>query len=181
MPISDWHGLSETVNEIVRLAPTSVLDLGCGFGLYGALCRNYLDALHGRCHDHQWQTRIWGVEAFEGYRNPMWDVYNGVDAADFTGDRLTWKNAGWDLVLMIDSLEHLTPDVGAKFLNDLVERNRHVIVSVPNGRMDQGPAHGNEYETHRATYTGLEFDHFPGATEIHRSVCFVVSIPGKLK
>lgn len=169
------------MNEVVRLAPKSVLDLGAGFGLYGALCRNYLDALHGRCHEYLWQARIWGVEAFEGYRNPMWDVYNGVDAADFTGDRLTWKKAGWDLVLMIDSLEHLTPDVGAKFLDDLVENNRHVIVSVPNGHMEQGAAHGNEYECHRAMYFGPEFQHFEGSKIIHMGVCIVVSIPGRLK
>lgn len=181
MPISDWHGISDIMNEVVRLAPKSVLDLGAGFGLYGALCRNYLDALHGRCHDYQWQTHIWGVEAFEGYRNPMWDVYNGVDAADFTGDRLTWKKAGWDLVLMIDSLEHLTPDAGAKFLDDLVENNRHVIVSVPNGHMEQGAAHGNEYETHRTTYQVEHFWRFEGAAILHMGVCIVVSIPGRLK
>lgn len=179
MPISDWHGISDIMNEVVRLAPKSVLDLGAGFGLYGALCRNYLDALHGRCKREQWKTTIRGFEVFPGYKNPTWELYSSMHVEPFNQENL--EHQGWDLVLMIDSLEHLTPEAGAKFLDDLVEHNKHVIVSVPNGRMDQGAAHGNEYETHRTTYTGREFNDFPGATSIHISVCHAISIPGRLK
>ncbi len=177
MPISSWQAISDITAEIVRINPKSVLDLGVGFGLYGAICRNYLDAMQGRCTKESWQTQIIGFEAFGGYRNHSWQLYDHILEEDF----LNWtiNLHGHDLVLMIDSLEHLAPDAWEPFLDGLVERNRNVIVSVPNGVMEQGAAHGNELERHRTTFYGPEFDGYDH-TLIHCSLCRVVSIRGKL-
>lgn len=180
MPISDWHHLTDTTNEIIRIAPRSVLDLGIGFGLYGAVCREYTDALHGRCRPDQWEASIVGIEAHELYRNPCWGLYNTVLVTPF--DKLDTNEAplaGNDLVLMIDSLEHLEPEAGRLFLDGLVASNRHVIVSVPHGLMEQGAAHGNEFERHRTTFNGSEFARYDHRI-IHQSICMVVSIKGKL-
>ena len=174
MPISSWQAISDITAEIVRLSPKSVLDLGCGFGLYGAICRNYLDAMHGRCKPRDWTTSITGVEVHRGYENIQWDVYNQVKIGEFGP---THSCGGFDLVLMIDSLEHLESDKGAAFLDELVAYNKNVIVSVPNGPMPQGAAHGNEYERHRTTFYGHEFDKYKH-TVIHKSLCIVVSIEG---
>ncbi len=160
----------------MRLNPKSVLDLGVGFGLYGAICRNYLDAMHGRCDPETWEARIVGFEGHAAYKNPTWGLYEYVYESDFTATPL---RATYDLVLMIDSLEHLAPDDWKPFLDGIVERNRNVIVSVPNGVMEQGAAHGNELERHRTTFYGPEFDGYDH-TLIHCSLCRVVSIRGKL-
>ncbi len=181
MPISSWQAISDITAEIVRLNPKSVLDLGVGFGLYGAICRNYLDAMHGRCHQEDWETAIVGYEGFLGYENPLWECYDEMRNADFSrGDFSEYgaERMGFDLVLMIDSLEHLAINCWKPFLDQIVERNSHVIVSVPNGLMEQGAAHGNELERHRATFYGPEFDCYDHKV-IHLSLCRVVSIKGK--
>ena len=56
---------------INALQPRSILDVGCGFGKYGMLLREYLDVWHERYDKERWQVRIVGIEAFEQYRNPF--------------------------------------------------------------------------------------------------------------
>jgi hypothetical protein len=46
--------------------------------------------------------------------------------------------------------------------------------------MEQGAAHGNEFERHKTTFHGPEFDRFPGVKILHKSLCIAVSIPGKM-
>ena len=177
MPTSDHHGVSDIMGEIERLCPRSVLDLGCGFGKYGVLCRELLDARHGRCRPEQWATKIVGYEAHRAYVNPCWQVYETVVQQDFT------KHAarGFDLVLMIDSLEHLEPNIGKRYLWELVHFNKQVIVSVPNGLMEQGEVYGNAFEAHKWTFNGVEEFQGYDFKLIHQSVCTVVSIKGAVK
>ncbi len=177
MPISSWQAISDITAEIVRINPKSVLDLGVGFGLYGAICRNYLDAMHGRCSSDKWEAEIIGYEGHSAYQNAAWYLYDKVHTADFS--QFSQFGDSFDLVLMIDSLEHLAPSEWKHFLDMLVYNNRNVIVSVPNGVMEQGAAHGNELERHRTTFYGPEFDCY-NHTLIHCSLCRVVSIRGKL-
>ena len=141
-----------------------------------ALCREMLDGIYGRCRPEQWLRRIEGVEIWEPYRNPMWGCYDVVHIENFI-----WNPpAGYDLVLMVDSLEHLDPENGRKFLNLIVQQNRHVIVSVPNGPMPQNePVYGNPHERHLTTYYGLEFNPYDPVI-LHLGLGRVVSIKGKL-
>ena len=174
MPISSWNAITPIMNEVYRLQPKTVLELGIGYGKYGVLLREVLDAMHGRCRPDQWEARIDGVEAWEAYRNPCWDAYSNIDIADFGKS----EHADYDLVLMIDSLEHLEPQQGREFLARLVANNKHVIVSVPVQYMPQGAAYGNEFETHRTHHTGNEFDQY-NPTVLHRDMCLTVSIKGR--
>ncbi len=181
MPISDYRHIPQVLDEVYALQPETVLELGIGFGKWGVLLREVLDAMYGRCRPDQWLRRIWGVDVWEPYRNPMWQAYNGVDITNFTGglnEGMTWRRAGWDLVLMMDSLEHLPPDEALPFLESLVANNKHVIVSVPNGLMPQDEAvYGNAHERHLTTFHGPEFDRWPHKV-LHLGLCRVVSIPG---
>jgi len=174
MPVSQYHGIAAIALEIQWLAPKSVVDLGVGFGKFGVLCREILDAWYGRCRQDQWEARIDGWEAFAGYSNPCWSVYSRFYQRDFS----SVMHAGYDLVLMIDSLEHLAPEVGRPFLKQLVRDNKRVIVSVPNGPMAQGGIYGNPREAHLWTFSGLE--EFAGyeCKLLHQSVCTVVSLSG---
>lgn len=175
MPISDLSPLPAIAAEIARLQPKSVLDLGVGFGLYGAVARQVLDATYGRCSKDKWKARIYGVEGFQDYVNPLWKVYDEVSYEDFAVGS-TWRN--FDLVLMIDSLEHLEPEAGAEFLDRIVNRNAHVIVSVPVQYMPQDAAFGNEFERHRTHYKGDEFERF-SPTILYRGATQAMSIKGK--
>lgn len=182
MPISDYRHIPQVLDEVYRLQPERTIELGIGFGKWGVLLREVLDAMYGHCRTDQWNRMIWGVEGFARYRNPCWDTYTGVDICDFTSDTsngMTWNLAGWDLVLMMDSLEHLEPEIGAAFLDSLVMCNKQVIISVPNGYMPQDEAvYGNELEKHRTTFHGPEFDRYEH-TVLHLGLCRVVSIKGR--
>lgn len=179
MPTSDYRHIPQVLDEVYALQPKMTLELGVGVGKYGALLRELLDGIYGRVRPEQWVRKIYGYEIFEAYRNPIWGAYNQVSIADFEYVHA----AHWDLVMMMDSLEHLTPEVGRPFLAGLVERNKHVIISVPNGPMPQNEAvYGNEHERHLWTFNNLEeFERFEGVKTLYRGLCTVVSIPGKAK
>ena len=67
MPVSTPVHLSHCLNHIIQLSPQSVLDVGCGFGMWGFLCRTYLDAFCERVYKKDWRVRIDGIEYFEPY------------------------------------------------------------------------------------------------------------------
>ncbi len=173
MPVSDYHGVSDIMGEIQRISPRSVLDLGVGFGKWGVLCREILDARFGRLQPEEWHAVIVGYEIHKAYANPIWVVYSKIHQLS-----MQVCGSGYDLVLMIDSLEHMDPDQGRAFLRQLVAQNRHVIVSVPNGPMEQGETFGNPYEAHLWTFNGTEEFEPYNFKLIHQSVCTVVSIEG---
>jgi len=184
MPISDYRHIPQVLDEVYLLQPETVLELGIGFGKWGVLLREVLDAMYGRCREDQWKRQIWGVEAWFEYKNPCWGAYQSVTRGDFTkplpGGIKEDMLVGWDLVMMMDSLEHLPREVGRPFLASLVENNKRVIISVPNGYMPQDEAvYGNEYEKHRWTFKGMEeFERFAGVKLLYQGLCTVVSIPG---
>ncbi len=175
MPISNWDAIPSIMNEVHRLQPKLILDLGIGFGKYGPLLREVTDAMYGRCRQAQWEAEIIGFEAHEAYENSCWNCYNVVWRQDFTKP----IGMGYDLVLMIDSLEHLDPLQGKNFLDALVEQNKHVIISVPVVPMPQGAMYGNEFETHRTHYDGTEFERFKPVT-LYKGMTQAFSIKGKL-
>ena len=47
MPVSTPVHISHCLGRIIGLNPEPVLDVGCGFGLWGFLCREYLDVWNG--------------------------------------------------------------------------------------------------------------------------------------
>jgi len=190
MPVSCWTHIPQVLDEVYLLQPETVLELGIGYGKYGVLLREVLDAMYGRCRPDQWQRLICGIEAWSGYKNPCWEVYGGREGVqkvwlgDFTKPDFGrfGINAleGWDLVMMMDSLEHLTPEVGRPFLASLVKNNKYVIISVPNGPMPQDEAvYGNEYEKHRWTFNGLEEFAAYRHKLLYQGLCTVVSIEGE--
>lgn len=182
MPTSDFRHIPQVLDEVYALQPERTLELGVGFGKWGVLLREILDGIYGRCREDQWQRRILGVEVHRAYKNPCWDLYDTVIMGNFL-EAFFHGPEHADLVMMMDSLEHLTPEVGRPFLAGLVERNKHVIISVPNGSMPQDEAvYGNEHERHLWTFNNLEeFERFDNVKVLYRGLCTVVSIPGKAK
>ena len=178
MPTSDIDNVPAVVKEAVRMRPRSVLDLGVGFGKYGVLLREKLDIEPGRVTRDRWLVRIDGVEGFERYYNPIYSfVYNHLWIEDLSKDPN--KYCGYDLVLLIDSLEHLEKSLGRELLERLRLNNRHLVVSCPNCDCPQGAVNGNEYERHRARWYPHEFVAL-GGTILHQGFCFVASLPGLL-
>jgi hypothetical protein len=161
MPSSDSHQISPIIDIIRAVQPQSVLDIGVGFGKFGFLCREYLELWDGRDQYNDWRRRIDGVEAFEAYITPLHRlIYSNL----YTGnalDVLPTLTTYYDLILLIDVIEHFTVEQGMRLLNECSRRARGLIVSTPLVVSAQESAFGNAFETHRSQWTPSAFDIWP--------------------
>lgn len=177
MPVSDYNSVAPIIHEVMRLKPTGIVELGIGFGKYGVLCREALEATEGRCSPSEWKVTINGVEGHKPYSNPCWDVYSHIIIGDFR--EMYEKIVGWPLVLMVDSLEHVDEVEAQAILEFLVRNNDRVIVSVPVGTCPQEGVFDNPLEKHRSTWYKHSFDKYASHRHIiHEGVCVVASIKG---
>ena len=72
------EGLTPVAKEIIRLKPASILELGIGYGVYGAIARHYLDVDEGNLTFPTWTHIICGVSRDAGLKTSMWDNYTVV-------------------------------------------------------------------------------------------------------
>src|SRR5437763_9703367 len=104
MPVSDYRHIPAVRHCVTALRPARVLDVGVGMGCYGMRLRQQLDVSYERVKREDWQVRIDGVEVFENYRNPVWEMYSTVTIADARDALRRCDN--YDLILLNDVLEH---------------------------------------------------------------------------
>lgn len=160
MPTSWYQAAPAIVQKVVELWPSSVLDIGVGFGKYGVLLREAMDIPYERYASDSWALRLDGIEAFPNYRNPIHDyVYNSIRYAPIQ-DCL--KDLGiYDVILLIDVLEHFPKGHGATLLNALLEHTgKALIVSTPMDPAPQAEYLGNVYEAHLSHWTPEDFAGF---------------------
>lgn len=150
MPSSYPANIPHIVNVMHALDPWSVLDVGVGYGKFGFLFRERID-------DFAWERTLDGVEPYEDYinRSGARYLYNNLIHDDWLlEDQI---EGVYDLVLMIDVLEHFTHDDGLRALDKAWNHGHHVLISTPIG-YEQGPSHGNELETHQSEWPHSAID-----------------------
>lgn len=146
---------------VVKAQPKSVLDIGVGFGKYGYLVREYLEIWGEGDQYDQWLRCIDGIEVFEPYiRDPQRAVYNDIFIGNAT-EVLPTLEKQYDLILLIDVLEHLTYEDGMQVLNAALKKGRNIIVSTPWDIGVQGEGYGNVYETHHFQWKKKHFKQWP--------------------
>lgn len=128
-----------------RRGPFSILDVGPGLGKYGLLLREYLHA----------PLVIDAVEAERRYCTPrLRAIYDSIIVNDATKlHRHVLER--YDLVVMVDVIEHLTEQAG----RDLLDRIKgHVIITTPTVYF-QNPeaARGWPTEEHRSFWRAGDF------------------------
>jgi len=158
MPASTGVFISNSLAEISRLSPSSVVDIGCGFGLWGFLSRLYLDAFAGHPYKEDWQCRIDGVEVFPKYIMPhqrfLYDnihIGNIKDIVDQLDD--------YDLYVFGDVLEHLPKQDAQRVLNTAYQKAvKAVLINVPlgDGWLRESPS-DNPHEAHLSAWTLDDF------------------------
>jgi hypothetical protein len=142
MPTSEHWQIPWIVDLIQREAPSTVLDVGAGYGKFGVLVREYVDP-----------ERLDAIDA----NQPRFPVYDNVYQGDLRQvETLLPGDRRYDLALFIEAIEHLEKDEGWRVLEHLASRARRVLVSTPWGFRPQEVA-GNPYETHRSGWYPWEF------------------------
>lgn len=162
MPFSHSAQISSIVGFAERLQPRSVLDVGVGMGQYGFLLRNNLehehlfeiDGAHARQRPREdWRVRIDGIEGYAGYLTPVhaW-AYNTVQIGDALALLPTIASRSYELVLVIDVLEHFEKADGQRLLAQCRRiAARAALISTPKAFHAQHvPA--NPLEDHRSVW-----------------------------
>jgi len=160
MPTSWYQAVTCILDKVMEERPGSILDIGVGFGKYGVLLRETLDIPYYRYAKESWQARIDGVEAFEYYKNPIHEyIYDQIyyqpieECIDSLGK--------YDVILMIDILEHFEKETGKELLQKIVSHaNKAVIISTPIKPAKQDEYLGNTYEAHKSKWQVKDFQNF---------------------
>lgn len=145
MPSSNL-ALAPTVIHLVHLARPhrKVLDVGPGLGKYGLLLREYLNDP---------PRIIDAVEVESSYvTRRLRAVYDNV----FVADVLTMPRdalAEYDVVLMVDVIEHLEKDAGLELLGRIPGR---VVICTPAEFFSNGPGLPPS-EEHRSLWSAADF------------------------
>jgi len=157
MPTSYFTQVSDVIELITLVNPQSLLDVGVGFGKYGFLSREYLEFYDGRDKYDDWKRRIDGIEVFEGYITPVHKfIYNNI----YTGDALELLpklEVKYDLILLIDIIEHFSHEKGMQLIKECLKRGRNVIISTPKDTLSQDKVFGNQYEKHEFCWRKRHF------------------------
>lgn len=145
-------------SEIIRLSPKTVLDIGIGMGKWGMLAREYTDAWCGRRYLRKdWQTKIYGIEIYPEYRNPVWEIYDSLYIGDVCEvlPEVAHDCGPFDLTIMMDVIEHLPRVQGEKLVQDVVACSKNVILSFAN--MEQAGICANIHEDHVSKWCVADF------------------------
>jgi len=167
MPVSSIDNLYPVASFVRDLSPARVLDVGIGFGLYGALCRQILDIAEGRYARDTWKASIIGVEAFAQYRTPLWDfVYDRVEIG--TAPEVLDRVPPADLAILCDVIEHLTKDAGMRLVETLLNKAEAVVVSTPLVFMNDPNSYTemNDKEQHLSLWEEKDFRPWVRATRL---------------
>jgi len=180
MPTSNSSQISKIICLITDINPLSILDIGVGFGKYGVLCREYLEFWDGR-NEYTFKRRIDGIEAFKDYLTPLHKfVYNKI----YTGNALQLIdkiNFSYDLVLLIDVLEHFTKEEGTLLVKKIVSKNKGLLLSTPKKVHAQDTVFKNKYETHKSQWSEKELSNLGNHLFLKDKFNFIIFIGSKEK
>lgn len=150
MPIGSFTAIPYVARRLAIQQPQRVLDIGIGFGMYGAVVRQWVDE-----GVQPWRTFLAGVEAWPPYRNPAWDLYNVI----FVGSveqYLKQHDELFDSIILGDIIEHFPKAEGGRLLEHLKQRlapRGLLLLITPVGFHEQGAANGNPYECHHSSWS----------------------------
>lgn len=148
MPTSFLDLVPYVVQWIKDKDPKSVLDVGAGYGKYGHLIREYVDV-------YPWSIYLEAVEGFDAYSDRMgcnaYDFYNHTTFEKYKPSRM------FDMLLMIDIIEHYEKPQGHQALAKALSMSDVILVSTPSHPAEQGAEYGNELERHKSQWTHDDF------------------------
>lgn len=165
---------------------TSVLDIGIGWGKFGILCREYLSSNYDamKTDEDDWEFRLDGVEICQNYImkyiHALYTHVWPIDVRDFCNEPEVWIHPwSWDLVLMIDVLEHISKEDGHKVLQTLLEYTRWLVISVPTKLIPQNVKVYHPQEQHLCCWQLEDLDPYAIDEVIENDWNLLVILRGK--
>lgn len=165
MPTSFHKHITDVIDYVIKKKPKSVLDIGIGHGKWGFLSREYLD-IYGKGSNWKKDTRatiINGIEVYEPYvteNKYITEIYDTIYIGQV--EKVYYElNKKYDLVYIMDVVEHLPKREGIKLLENLIKDSKSVIVSVPLGNFLYKFKGENTYESHVSIWEEKELMKYP--------------------
>ncbi len=159
MPSSAIYQVPVIICKVLSLAPSSVLDVGIGFGKYGYLLREYLDIMRYGYDPKEWRTIIDGIEVHGEYILDLHRcIYNNIAIGDALEVLPRLNTKAYDVLIAIDILEHFVFERGRAFLKECRRVAKTSIVCTPINFFEQGAVFNNSYETHRSVWCRKDFE-----------------------
>lgn len=158
MATSSIGHVRHVMKHVLELRPSSILDVGIGFGRWGFLCREMLDVFNERHSKDQWKVRIEGIEIYEPY---IQEHHRYIYDKIHVGDARTLAGAlgRFDLIIIGDMMEHVEKEDGwSLFHSALDAADMGLILNIPLGEdtLRQTGA-DNEHEDHLSWWELDEF------------------------
>lgn len=161
------------MEAISILQPSSVLDVGCGNGKYGYMCREMLEISKGL------NVRIDAIEVFPEYiKDIHHNIYDNIYIQEAINALGEMSDQSYDLILAIDVLEHFSKEDGHRFLDELLRVGQNIIVSTPKLTFTQDALFGNPYEIHKTEWSAHELKIAPNIMLKDKISTIIVLGPG---
>jgi SAM-dependent methyltransferase len=158
MPTSTWSAITPVLQLITELrpAPVRVLDVGIGYGKWGFLCREYLT--YWRSVGEHRHITVDGIEVFPEYITGLQrEIYDNIMIGDARELLPRLANDSYDLVVMMDVVEHFVSDEGVALIRECKRVARVVLISTPSVFWPQEAIFGNSHERHLSVWSESEF------------------------
>lgn len=140
------HELLEEIPKDVE----SLIDVGCGRGIVGAMSRIY-----------RTPKRLVGVDVFQDYIDfcKKYSIYDELYCLDLRKTPLPFNDREFNVATCIETIEHLQKRSGEKLLDELNRIADMVIVSTPSSFFRQPKSHvaGNPFQAHVSKWTVEDF------------------------
>jgi len=173
------------IDVIKALRPKSVLDIGKGFGKYGFLIHEYLGIDNSRKIDPEKSLRqqsavvIDACEADKDLFLPHLDqLYRNI----YEGDVLkNYTQIGrYDLILMIDVIEHLDKQQAIEMLRYFISNNGIILIATPSDFFEQH-LYESEFENHVSHWALSDFKKlgFVDSQKIDAGMVYLLSVEKK--
>jgi 2-polyprenyl-3-methyl-5-hydroxy-6-metoxy-1,4-benzoquinol methylase len=149
MPDITWTNQAmPIVLSMIPKETKTLVDVGCGRGLIGALCRLYRD-----------NTRLVGIDIYEPYLNfcKHHKLYDELFQWDLERAPLPFKDKEFEVTTCIEVIEHLPMCYSQRLVNELERIAYRVIISTPNYFYEQKEFDLNPYQKHKALWTVRDF------------------------
>ena len=141
--------LQELLEEIPKDL-VSLIDVGCGRGIVGAMTRIY-----------RAPKRLVGVDIFQEYIDfcEKYTIYDELYCLDLRQTPLPFQDQEFSVATCIETIEHLPKKLGEQLLDDLGRIADTVIVSTPSNYFRQPKSHTehNPFQAHISKWTIEDF------------------------